>query len=343
MCDECEEQKEPVKSFTRRAFMALAAGAAGGLTVGLWSCRPETKKAAPVPNTLPTTTAASETESALTPPETAPATATAASAPATSTEPTPDLGSVLFPDLHNQPLATAADAPVIVIPRSDWTHAGPNLSEIRPMNGIARITVHHTAWEWEVDAWTRTAGEVENIRAFHSGTRATDRHWADIAYHFAVDRAGRVWQARPLAYQGAHVRGHNEHNLGIVLLGNFEVQSPSAAHDWSPSRGFDRLLPSSAFYHIPLDQVFYPRQNSCKNPAAPENACKAYTNSVPCSPRHGPSAEGVAWSQPTRLGRATISRNRIVIPLPPFSPRLYTFHHEQAPPPFEFWLSMTKS
>jgi N-acetylmuramoyl-L-alanine amidase len=293
MCDECEEQKEPVKSFTRRAFMALAAGAAGGLTVGLWSCRPETKKAAPVPNTFPTTTAASETESAVTPPETAPATTTAASAPATSTEPTPDLGSVLFPDIHNRPLATAADAPVIVIPRSDWTHAGPNLSEIRPMNGIARITVHHTAWEWEVDAWTRTAGEIENIRAFHSGTRATDRHWADIAYHFVVDRAGRVWQARPLAYQGAHVKGHNEHNLGIVLLGNFEVQSPTAAQLVS-LRGFIGF--ARGLYHVSLDQVF--THGELGKTSCPGKRLQAYMNRAR---RAWAVAESVSWSQPTRL------------------------------------------
>jgi hypothetical protein len=294
MCDACEEQKEPVRSFTRRAFMALAAGAAGGLTAGLWSCRQEPKRLPSPKGTLPATRARSTTAPAATLPETSPATTRAATEAATG--PTPDLGAVLFPDIHNQPLATAADAPVLVIPRTDWTHAGPTLSQIRPMNGIARITVHHTAWEWEMDAWTRTANEVENIRAFHSGKRATDRHWADIAYHFVVDRAGRVWQARPLAYQGAHVKGHNEHNLGIVLLGNFEVQSPTAAQLVSLREfiGFARGL-----YAVPLSQVF--THGELGKTSCPGKQLQAYMNRAR---RAWAMAEGVAWTQPVRLDAA---------------------------------------
>ena len=30
----------------------------------------------------------------------------------------------------------------------------------------------------------------------------------DVGYHYAVDRAGRVWECRPLTWQGAHVRNH---------------------------------------------------------------------------------------------------------------------------------------
>jgi N-acetylmuramoyl-L-alanine amidase len=121
------------------------------------------------------------------------------------------------------------------------------------MDGISRITVHHTAGAIQTDAWKPTSNELEGIREFHAGTRPADRHWADIAYHFAIDRAGRVWQARPLAYQGAHARGHNEHNLGIVLLGNFALQSPSAAQLTSLALfiGFTRKL-----YNVPLQNVF---------------------------------------------------------------------------------------
>ena len=52
---------------------------------------------------------------------------------------------------------------------------------------------------------------------------------SDDGYHFAVDRAGNVWQARPLQFQGAHVKDHNEGNIGIVALGNFEQQRPTQA------------------------------------------------------------------------------------------------------------------
>ena len=148
---------------------------------------------------------------------------------------------------------TTSDAPVIIVPRTDWTKAGPNLGQIVPMNGVSRLTVHHTAGAMVTDAWGPTAGELESIREFHAGRGALGRNWADIAYHFAVDRAGRVWQARPLAYQGAHVKGHNEHNLGIVLLGNFDVQSPSAAQLIALSNFMVFLR---GLYCVPLGEVY---------------------------------------------------------------------------------------
>ena len=42
-----------------------------------------------------------------------------------------------------------------------------------------------------------------------------------------MDYVGRVWEARSLAYEGAHVAGQNERNLGVMLLGNYEQQAPS--------------------------------------------------------------------------------------------------------------------
>ncbi len=245
MCNECEDHSESGSGLSRRGFLALSAAAAGALSVAMVSCQDQTetavqKKAA----TFPATTSVATLSTAPDSPE-----------PSTEpiTAPAPDLGSALFPDSDGRPIAQASDAPCLVIPRTDWTSARPNLAQIRRMDGIQRITVHHTAREITMDAWKRTATELENIRLFHAGQKASDRHWADIAYHFVVDRAGRVWQARPLAYQGAHVKGHNEHNLGIVLLGNFEVQSPAAAQLVSLQTfiGFARRL-----YQVPLGAVF---------------------------------------------------------------------------------------
>jgi hypothetical protein len=230
--------------FSRRSF--LAAGALlGGAAAGLWSCREEPK----------TASRADATQAAMSDPGSAhPLAQTApSSAPTVAAGPAPDLGSEVFPDPSGSPIARPSDAPVIVVPRTDWTAARPNLADIAVMNGIDKITVHHTAMPMKTDAWKPTAGELENIRGFHAGSQPTDRNWADIAYHFVVDRAGRVWQARPLAYQGAHVHGHNEHNLGIVLLGTFEVQSPAAAQLWSLA-GFVGFLQN--LYHVPLDRVF---------------------------------------------------------------------------------------
>lgn len=68
------------------------------------------------------------------------------------------------------------------------------------------------------------ASRIELIRNGHRG-----KGWADIGYHFVVDRSGRVWEGRDLRYQGAHVKNQNEGNLGILCVGNFDQQTPSMA------------------------------------------------------------------------------------------------------------------
>lgn len=139
----------------------------------------------------------------------------------------PELGVEMFPDGDGRPLAPADAAPVIMVPRSAWTTQPPDRKRMAVMGKPARITVHHTAGViGDRDGWKESLAEIQNIRDFHAGAK---RSWADIAYHFLIDRAGRVWQGRPLVYQGAHAKGHNAHNIGIVLLGNFDKAKPAPA------------------------------------------------------------------------------------------------------------------
>lgn len=111
--------------------------------------------------------------------------------------------------------------------RNEWTQIQPNPARLRPaqLNRYTRITVHHAG----MDVTTATAERavircMDGIIGGH-----LRRNFGDVGYHFLVDYAGRVWEGRSLYYWGAHVGGHNEHNIGIVLLGNFERQRPSRA------------------------------------------------------------------------------------------------------------------
>ncbi|MEM7756338.1 MAG: peptidoglycan recognition family protein [Planctomycetota bacterium] len=111
------------------------------------------------------------------------------------------------------------------VARAEWARFGPNESLADRMVSPAYITVHHDGMSRFDDRGSRAAAErLETIRRSHVG-----RGWADIGYHYAIDPAGRIWQARPLALQGAHVRANNEANIGIVVLGNYELQRPSSA------------------------------------------------------------------------------------------------------------------
>lgn len=143
-----------------------------------------------------------------------------------------------FPQPPAPPLASApAPAAVAVdLTRRDWG-ARPTAANHDPMRRIWRITVHHSAEPLSSDAREASIAAVRLIQQIHMGQNG----WADIGYHYLIDRAGRVIEGRPLAYQGAHASGDfNRGNIGICLLGNFAAhpedgdkyaaaQSPTAA------------------------------------------------------------------------------------------------------------------
>lgn len=109
--------------------------------------------------------------------------------------------------------------------RSCWTDTVPHAWQIREAKPFARITIHHQG-----------AGEagpchensvVADIDGIFGGHRRIG--YADIGYHFVIDYDGRVWEGRSLAYAGAHVSSQNDDNIGILVLGNYNRQKPSAA------------------------------------------------------------------------------------------------------------------
>lgn len=113
---------------------------------------------------------------------------------------------------------------VEAITRSQWTSSLPKPGQTSPMNGINRITLHHAGMgAVTITDPTWSKNHVEYIRNSH----VKGRGWGDIGYHLIIDRAGRVYEGRPVTRQGAHVSRNNEHNLGILVIGNFEKQAPS--------------------------------------------------------------------------------------------------------------------
>ena len=83
------------------------------------------------------------------------------------------------------------------------------------MRQLNEIIIHATAtppnW-WESKP---TKAKVHEVRRWH----VQDRGWADIGYHFLIDRDGTVADGRPLNRVGAHVKGHNTGTIGISLFG----------------------------------------------------------------------------------------------------------------------------
>ena len=122
------------------------------------------------------------------------------------------------------------------------------------MGPIKRITAHH---EGSTPVYfsdqAATIQRLEAIRRYH----AQDRHWGDIGYHYVIDRAGTIWGGRDVRYQGAHVKGHNENNLGIMVLGNFDEQDPSSKQLATLE---SLLLTLMQWYNVPAQHVHTHRE-----------------------------------------------------------------------------------
>ncbi len=137
-----------------------------------------------------------------------------------------------------------------VLSRSEWAKGSPIPKRMNAMSPIKKVTVHHDGMPslfW-TSAQPETAIRLDQIRRSHQGNG-----WGDIGYHFVIDRAGRIWEGRPLRYQGAHVKYHNEGNLGIMCLGNFDMQDPTTAQLISLKQ---HLKAVTAAYGIGLDAVY---------------------------------------------------------------------------------------
>jgi N-acetyl-anhydromuramyl-L-alanine amidase AmpD len=142
-----------------------------------------------------------------------------------------------------------------VMPRSAWAPYPPIRKRLVPMKRIRKITVHHegSRVNTSMSRWN-VAADLKDIRRVHLRVM----HAGDIGYHYIIDRAGRIWEGRPRCYQGAHCGGSaNIENLGIMLLGNFDLQRPSAQQIAT----LDRFLRHEMNrYSVPMKRVFTHRE-----------------------------------------------------------------------------------
>jgi hypothetical protein len=148
-------------------------------------------------------------------------------------------------------MATLRKGPVpFALARQTWARGVPVYSKLNPMLPPKWITVHHDG----MDPYFGTdIAEVKvRLDTIRNGALSRGDGWGDIPYHFVVDRSGRVWEGRQMRFQGAHVKYCNENNIGVMCLGNFEEQQPSAAQ----IAGLERTLTAlRAYYRLPMSRV----------------------------------------------------------------------------------------
>lgn len=143
-----------------------------------------------------------------------------------------------------------------IVRRSEWGAAPPVPSRLTPMKGSwTKITIHHSAETTSTDrggSFDESARTLRSIQRYAMEER--NPRFGDIGYHYVIDSAGRIFEGRPLQWQGAHARGQNNYqNLGVCLLGDFSGERPSAA----ALSSLEVLLKDvRARYRIPSGRVF---------------------------------------------------------------------------------------
>lgn len=118
-----------------------------------------------------------------------------------------------------------------IISRKSWgARPGQRSNMNASGNRYTRITVHHSAdtISPHLDGSLGSSSDaVRRLQKYHM----TNEGYGDLGYHFMIDPKGRLFQGRELTWQGAHAGDFekNKANIGICLLGNFDMDRPTRA------------------------------------------------------------------------------------------------------------------
>ena len=74
-----------------------------------------------------------------------------------------------------------------------------------------------------------TARALQSIQRGHMKPKARGgQNWSDIAYHFAVDRRGIIWELRGWGTRGGATADHNHHTMALLWLVAINEEAPPA-------------------------------------------------------------------------------------------------------------------
>ena len=81
------------------------------------------------------------------------------------------------------------------------------------MRNIDTIIIHCTATKAGED-W-----DIDDVRRWH----VAGNGWSDVGYHALIRLDGTIEYGRPIARQGAGVKGHNKNSLHVVYVGGLNA------------------------------------------------------------------------------------------------------------------------
>jgi N-acetylmuramoyl-L-alanine amidase len=172
-------------------------------------------------------------------------------------------------------------------PRMLWARGEPDYKELNPMLPVTAITVHHDGLDSLVRG-TSAREMTDRIELYRVGHRA--QGWADIGYHLVIDRAGTLWQGRSIRWQGAHVKFRNEGNIGVLVMGNFDLQQPAAAQKATLERVLVDLMRT---YGVPQSRVYTHREWPDAKTACPGRSLQSHMAGLRASRRLARGEAGI--------------------------------------------------
>ncbi|MBT8326343.1 MAG: N-acetylmuramoyl-L-alanine amidase [Bacteroidia bacterium] len=116
----------------------------------------------------------------------------------------------------------------ITIPQSEWRSGLPEPDSGRNEVTVKHCIIHHSAGS---NTDTNYVNTIRNIYLLHTQSNG----WDDIGYNFVIAPNGTIFSGRDPQgvaeednIQGAHFCGKNSGTMGICLLGNYNLTSPTS-------------------------------------------------------------------------------------------------------------------
>jgi hypothetical protein len=110
--------------------------------------------------------------------------------------------------------------------RNCWDPSGTHPAQNNPSNtNVTHIIVHHTGDGIVFPSNTNFAEKVRFYWDLHVNTNG----WSDIGYNWLIDRNGIIYEGRGDGILGAHFSGMNGGTMGVALIGDFTLETPSTS------------------------------------------------------------------------------------------------------------------
>lgn len=113
-----------------------------------------------------------------------------------------------------------------VISRSEWGARHRDGWGTRPVRNL-EVWLHHTVTQAPdvVPPFTDDYAAVRSVESIGAS------RFGGMSYTYLVTPAGLIFQGHSLDRIGAHTAGRNSRSIGVVLVGNYESTSPTAAQE----------------------------------------------------------------------------------------------------------------